>query len=444
MWGWGRMGGMKVAIVGFATEGRVSLEYFKNKGDDVTVCDRDKTVVVPDYVGTQLGDNYLRDLDRFDLIVRTAGLQPSTILSDKPNLKNKVTTAVNEFLANSPTKNTIGVTGTKGKGTTSTLIAKMLEAAGKKAWLGGNIGNSPLEFIDRVQPDDWVVLELSSFQLADLQVSPHIAICLMVVPEHLNWHIDLEDYMAAKRQLFIHQNQDDAAIYYSLNQASKTIAEASPGKLLPFFKRPGALIENNELRIDNISICRTDEIKMLGAHNWQNACAAVTAVWQAGIHDSRALRAVLTSFTGLPHRLELVREIDGVKYYNDSFAATPDAGSAGVAAISGKKIVIMGGFDRMLPLERFAESLQKQATEVEQVLLIGASAERVAAAFTAVGFHKYIVCKQSSMAGIVAAARSLVTPSTKNILLSPGFPSFDMFKNFEDRGDQFRAEVKGL
>ena len=153
---------MNVAIVGFATEGKISAEYFARRGHDITVCDLDETVDVPVEYQRQLGEAYLHDLARFDVIVRTAGMPPRVILDENPSVQAKITTAVNEFLAHCPTKNTIGVTGTKGKGTTSTLVTKMLEAAGKKVWLGGNIGRSPLEFIGEIRPDDWVVLELSS------------------------------------------------------------------------------------------------------------------------------------------------------------------------------------------------------------------------------------------------------------------------------------------
>ena len=227
--------GMKIAIIGFATEGRVSAEYWARQGQEVTVCDQDESLAVPSEFERQLGKQYLDDLARFDVIVRSAGIHPDIILADNPTVRPKITTAVNEFLAHCPTKNTIGITGTKGKGTTSTLVTKMLEAAGKTVWLGGNIGRSPLEFIDQIQPDDWVVLELSSFQLSDIKHSTHIATCLMVVPEHLNWHDDVDDYIDAKTQLFIHQSEYDTAIYYAQNEISEDVACASIGTCLPYY-----------------------------------------------------------------------------------------------------------------------------------------------------------------------------------------------------------------
>src|SRR5688500_762128 len=186
---------MKVAIIGYETEGRLNYEYWLAKGADITICDQDPDKDIPAGVPAQLGPGYLQNLEGFDVVVRTAGINPSIILAANAGLEGKITTAINEFLQVCPTKNVIGVTGTKGKGTTSTLITKLLEASGKQVFLGGNIGVSPFSFLPQLTPDSWVVLELSSFQLYDLKHSPHIGVCLLVVPEHLNWHTDMDDYI---------------------------------------------------------------------------------------------------------------------------------------------------------------------------------------------------------------------------------------------------------
>lgn len=431
---------MKIAIVGFATEGRVSLEYFRTRGHEVTVCDQSESAEVPEGVAIQLGPDYLRNLDRFDLIVRTAGMQPRVILDANPGVEAKLTTAVNEFLAQCPTKNTIGVTGTKGKGTTSTLITKMLEAAGKKVWLGGNIGNSPLEFIDQVQPEDYVVLELSSFQLIDLKHSPHIGVCLMIVPEHLNWHEDYEEYIAAKQQLFIHQDEDDIAIYYAKNDDSESVASASEGHLMPFYEAPGAVIEANEVKIDGISICQTNEMGLLGAHNLQNACAAITATWQAGIHDTTAIRNVLTTFTGLEHRLEFVREIDGVQYYNDSFGTTPETAIVAMEAFEQPKVLVLGGSSKGAEFGDLARSVKEN--NVRHALLIGDEAWRIKSALEEIGFTnttEHLV----TMPDIVATLRLHAKPGDV-ALLSTGCASFGLFNDYKDRGNQFKQAVRAL
>lgn len=433
---------MNVAIVGFETEGKLNYAYWRAKGADITICDQDPDKVIPAGVPSQLGEGYLHDLDRFDVIVRTAGLNPDLILAANANVKDKITTAVNEFLQVCPTKNVIGVTGTKGKGTTSTLIAKMLGAAGKQVYLGGNIGVSPIQFLPKLTPDSWVVLELSSFQLSDLQHSPHIGVCLMVVPEHLNWHTNVEDYIRAKSNLFVHQTAKDVAIYFADNDTSHRIASASPGAKIPFFAEPGAYVAERSIIIDGQQVCGVDDLQLLGEHNWQNVCAAVTAAWQV-TQDVGTIRSVATTFAGLPHRLEYVRDVEHVSYYNDSFAATPQAAVAAMSAIPGKKVMILGGFDRGLDLTPLVEGAKQQAGDLRKVLLIGQSGQRLAAALDTAGFHNYTLSDAKTMDEVVQAAKGLAQ-SGDSVVLSPGFSSFDMFKNFEERGELFKKTVGAL
>lgn len=431
---------MNIAIVGFATEGQVSARYFATRGHHITVCDRDETLDIPQEYDRQLGETYLDGLERFDVIVRSAGIAPSTVLEPNPTVEPKITTAVNEFLANCPTKNTIGITGTKGKGTTSTLVTKMLEGAGHKVWLGGNIGRSPLEFIDDIAPDDWVILELSSFQLIDLQYSPHIAVCLMVVPEHLNWHTDMAEYIDAKSRLFMQQSSDDVAIYYAYNETSIAIASHGAGRKLPYFKEPGAWVNGNMLTIDGESVCATDAVRLLGAHNLQNVCAALTAVWCAGVRNLDALRAAVTSFSGLEHRLEFVREVNGVRYYDDSFGTTPETAIVALQAFSEPKIVILGGSDKGASYDGLATAVHQ--SNVKSALLIGDQAERIREALEKAGFHDY-VDGGMTMSEIIDNARRLAKPGDI-VLLSTGCASFGLFKDYKDRGNQFKTVVGGL
>lgn len=434
----------KVAILGFDIEGKTSYDYYREHGAEVTICDQKEQLETPEGAPTQLGAGYLDNLDRFDIVVRTAGLIQEKVLAVNPaSITAKMTTQINEFLRVCPTKHVIGVTGTKGKGTTSTLTTKILQAAGHDTYLGGNIGVAPFTFLDNLTPDSWVVLELSSFQLSDVQYSPHIGVCLMVAPEHLNWHHDMEDYKQAKSRLFAQQSSDDMAIYFADSDNSVEIAAAGAGQKVPFFRSPGAFVNGNMITIDGQEICTTDELKLLGRHNWQNVCAALTAVWQAGVRDVAAIRSVLTTFAGLPHRLEKVRDLNGVTFYNDSFASTPDAAVAATSAIPGHKVMIFGGFDRQLPLENFASDIQKQADTITKALLIGQSAERTGQELTKAGFTNFELSSEKAMPEIVAHARELANNGDA-IILSPGFASFDMFKNFEDRGNQFKAAVEAL
>lgn len=437
---------MKIAILGFAGQGKSSYEYWNTPDNEITICDSDANTEVPKGAKRQLGEDALKNLDQFDLLIRTPILHPNKIVEANPNatdILDKVWSNTNEFLKACPTRNIIGVTGTKGKGTTSTLIAKILEAAGYKVHLGGNIGTPPLKMLkDNIQPDDWVVLELANFQLIDLKSSPNIAVCLMVVPEHLDWHTDMDEYIKAKKQLFKWQKSDDVAIYYSENSISKDIATESSGNKVPYYQPPGAYIKDDSILINNQVICRTDELKLLGKHNWQNVCAAVTATWQV-TQDTGAIRTAVINFSGLPFRIEFRAEKNGVKYYNDSFATGQGATIAAIEAIKEPKVMIIGGHDRNLELTELANALIKNAGSIRKVLLIGASAQRTASVLDDNGFTNYVMSTANTMLEIVKDAQALAQPGD-SVVLSPAFASFDMFKNFEDRGIKFNQAVEQL
>ena len=359
---------MNIAIVGYGLEGQAAYEYWKDR-TSITICDQNE-VEVPAGIHTQFGPNYLADLSRFDLIVRTPGVKPEDIISVNGDaILDKVTTNTNEFFASCPSKNLVGVTGTKGKGTTSTLIQKIIEAAGYRSHLGGNIGLPALKILnDGVAKDDWVVLELSSFQLIDCRYSPHIAICLMVFPEHLDWHPEVNEYFNAKTQLFRYQSSDDVAIYYAFNDNSKRIASTGKGWKIPYFDDPGALIKDGWVHIAGENICHTDELALKGKHNWQNVCAAVTAAWQI-TRDKEAIKKILTTFSGLEHRLEFVAEIDNVKYYDDSFGTTPETAMVAIEAFNEPKVVILGGSNKGASYDELASAVK--TGNVRTVLEIG-------------------------------------------------------------------------
>ncbi len=432
---------MKIAILGYASQGQAAFEYWNRDGNELVVCDSRTDIELPDGVKSQLGTDYLKDLDQFDLLVRTPALHPREIIkANTPEILTKVTSVTNEFLSVCPTKNIIGVTGTKGKGTTSTLITKMLEANGKKVHLGGNIGIPPLEMLkNNIQPDDYVVLELANFQLIDLKHSPSMAVCLMVVPEHMDWHRDIEEYITAKQQLFRWQNSDDIAIYNGQNEFSQHIASTSGGQKIPYMKHLGADIIEGKVVIDGQTICDTNEIKLLGKHNWQNVCAAVTAIWQIH-HDIEAMRSVITSFSGLEHRLEFVREIDGVRYYDDSFGTTPETAMVAVEAFTEPKVVILGGSDKGASYEELAKTVTEN--NVRSVILVGDTGPAIGEALKSAGFNN-LVEGGNTMDKIVDAARKQ-GQSGDVVLLSTACASFDMFKNYKDRGDQFKQAVQRL
>lgn len=446
---------MKIAIVGYGQQGQSSLQYWSEAGNEVVVHDMNAELTVPAGIATVLGEHYLQGLDSYDLIVRSPLVHPRDIVAaNGSDILKKVTSNTNEFLRVCPTRNVIGVTGTKGKGTTSALITRMLAAAGKTVHLGGNIGTAPLDLLKgddyltdnrghRVEADNWVVLELANFQLIDLKYSPMIAVCLMVVPEHLNWHVDMAEYVAAKAQLFVWQTPDDIAIYYADNENSVTVSEAGNGAKLPYMAAPGARVIDGKIVIgpDDAyqEICRVEELKLLGEHNWQNACAAVTAVWQVS-HNIAAIRQVLTTFTGLPHRLEFVRELDGVQYYNDSFGTTPETAMVAMQAFEQPKVVILGGSDKGADYTALAQTVA--SSNVRKVLLIGDQAERIRAALDQASYADYAP-GGTTMTEIVTNARQSAQAGDI-VLLSTGCASFDMFMNYQDRGQQFEAAVRAL
>jgi UDP-N-acetylmuramoylalanine--D-glutamate ligase len=436
---------MKVAILGYGVQGKTSYDYWVQAGNEVVIHDRNEAVQLPPNAKAILGGAYLKNLDEYDLLVRAPSLHPNDIVAANGEaiLKN-VTSNTNEFFKTVPTKNIIGVTGTKGKGTTSTLIAKMLEAIGKKVHLGGNIGTPPLDLLNppaggNIQPGDWVVLELANFQLIDLKQSPHIAVCLMVAPEHLDWHKSMDEYISTKQQMFAHQLGNDIAIYYALSEYSQHIASVSKGRKVPYMKHPGADVIESKVVIDGNEICSVNELKLLGEHNWQNVCAAVTAVWQV-TQDIPAIKSVLTSFAGLEHRLELVKEVNNVKYYDDSFGTTPETAIVAIKAFKKPKVIILGGSDKGAKYDELAQTVKDN--DVRSAIIIGETGDAIKSALQNAGFAA-VTEGGTTMDEIVRAAKNAAKPGDV-VLLSTGCASFGLFKNYKDRGEQFKTAVQAL
>jgi len=449
---------MKIGIVGWGVEGQSAYHYFgpehdylivneEPRGDFPPESDKVKIQFIsqartPGLTGNVKDLSYLNGLEACDKIIYspTAYKNLKEHFGDDPGVWGKATTERHIFFETVKTRNLIGVTGSKGKGTTSTLVAKLLEAQGKKVYLGGNIGRGFLDFVREVSPDDWVVLELSNFQLQDFPYSPHIAVCLMVTKEHLDYHPNMDEYVEAKTGMFRHQKSDDIAVYFAKNEYSKKIADYSPGKKIPYYEAPGAFVrEDGMIAIGQTEVINKKEVKLLGEHNLQNICAALTAVFEAvGSVDKAA--AVLSSFSGLEHRLELVRELESIKYYDDSFATTPEAAVVALKAFDGPKVVILGGSDKGLAFEPLADEVVK--SNVRQVIAIGITAEKIADLLKSRGFTN-IITGLRTMPEIVAAARKAAQPGNV-VLLSTGCASFGLFKDYKERGNQFKAAVREL
>jgi UDP-N-acetylmuramoylalanine--D-glutamate ligase len=442
---------MNIAIVGYDREGRASHAYYSALGHSVSVFDANAALALPDNTPGVVGAGYLETVTDFDIVLRTPGLHPSKLL-DAGVPAEKIWSGTNEFLQICPTKNIIGVTGTKGKGTTSSLITKMLQNAGYSVHLGGNIGTPALDLLKNdIKPDDWVVLELSNFQLIDLRKSPHISVCLLIVPEHLDWHSDVTEYVAAKKNIFSHQTPQDIAVYFANNENSAAIAQSSEGTKIAYYSPEGAYVSNKVIRIKDTEICKTSEIALLGEHNWQNVCAAVTAVWNI-TQDTAAIKQAITEFTGLEHRIEYVRTYKGVAFYNDSFATTPESTIAAIRSFNNPIILILGGTDKGADFSELANTVAQ--SEIREVILIGnnrhtqhkLATPRILSSLKNAGISNITSIETSSKDSMDKIISVVMQFAQKDdvVLLSTACASFDMFTDYKDRGDQFKKAVLNL
>jgi UDP-N-acetylmuramoylalanine--D-glutamate ligase len=441
---------MKIAIAGYGIEGQANYRYFAGQGHEVAIADERRDLNdLPVGVPTILGEGVFGQLSGFDMVIRTASLSPRKIVTD-----GKIWSATNEFFARCPAP-IIGVTGTKGKGTTCSMITSLLRAAGKTVHLVGNIGVPALDVLPDIKADDIVVFEMSSFQLWDLEKSPHVSVVLMIEPDHLNVHDDFADYVSAKANIRRNQTLDDFCIYHPTNPVSRSIAlglppnssyeeanwQATAGRYaVPEDNQ--VYVKSNTFFVQEQPICAVSALQLPGLHNQENACAALSVALKF-THDYAALERGLREFEGLPHRLELVREFEGVKYYNDSFSSAPGATVAAIKSFSEPEILILGGIDKGADFKDLADTIRAQSN-VKQIFIIGEIRHKLADYLASSGVVQSIdVLDVKTMPEIVDAARSR-TDSGDVVILSPGCASFDMFKNFYDRGDQFRAVVEAL
>ena len=426
---------MNIAIAGFGVEGRANLAYWQAKGDTVTVLDESESVQIPEGVASRTGAAAFSQLEDFDMVVRTASLRPDKLAS-----AHKVWSATNEFFAQCPAP-VVGVTGTKGKGTTSTLIANILQQAGKTVHLVGNIGVPALDVLPRIQPNDVVVFELSSFQLWDLEKSPHTAVVLMIEPDHQDVHRDMKEYVSAKANIRRHQVVGDTCFYHPTNMLSKQVAETSEISQPRRFGVPeegACYVKENTFFVQNDPICSVDTLQVVGQHNVENACAAISAAWEY-THSKDAVTEALQAFTGLPHRLKFVRELGGVAYYDDSIATTPGSAIAALDSFRQPKVIILGGSDKRASYD---ELVQKCRATAARVVTMGQTGSAIAELCRQQGVP-VVETGEQGMSATVAAAANWAQPGDV-VILSPASASFGMFANYTDRGEQFVAAVEAL
>jgi len=443
----------KVAVLGLGLEGKDLVKFLSRQEALVTIFDQKEKQEL-DLKGLEgvkakfvCGKEYLSaGLDGFGVVFRSPGFYRYLVQLIEAEKKGvQISSATKLFFELCPAK-IIGVTGTKGKGTTATLIHKILKAAGKTAFLAGNIGKPLLELLPRLKKEDLVVLELSSFQLIDLAKSPQIAVVLNVTLDHLDWHRDRGEYLKSKIQIVKYQGKGDSAILNADYSAPRGFAKYSKGEIFYFSKRKkvkGCYVDKGriflEVKGEKLEVGRVADLHLRGEHNWENVTAAICASYLAGA-DIPAIKKAVFSFKGLEHRLELVRHVEAVAFYNDSFATNPQPTIAAINSFSEPATLILGGSDKGLNYDGMAKVLAKKKN-LRTVILIGEIAGKIKKSLYKAGFKgKIIGLGKAEMKRIVKTS-FCETPKGGVVLLSPASASFDMFKDYKDRGNQFKEAV---
>lgn len=423
----------KVAILGWGIDTEDVVPWLLSQGANITVFDKkdsfDQQEKYPQ-LKWHLGSNDFGDLSKFDMIVRAPGIyryRLDIVEAEKRGVQ--ITSKTKLFFEICPAK-IIGVTGTKGKGTTSTLIYEMLKAGGKDVYLGGNIGVGIFDLLPKLTKNSWVVLELSSFQLIDLERSPHIGVVLMVTSEHLDWHPTVDEYVNAKKNIVAHQREGDLAVINKDYPNSVKIGESATAEVVWVSKNALAKMHDRE-------------IGLRGEHNRENIVAAATVAHYVGIPEP-IIRQVIKDFKGLPFRLEEVGLVNGVTYINDSFSTTPETTIAAIKSFKESIVLIVGGSEKGSDFSELGKTIVQNGN-VRAVIVIGLMAGRIKKALQETsGFEKVTLIEGlASMPEIVSKASELSKPGDV-VLLSPAAASFDMFKNYKDRGNQFKGEVAKL
>lgn len=451
--------GRKVAIIGLGVSNVPLIDYLRKYKANVTVFDNrtidniDKSIMdkVVEYgMEFSLGKDSLSKLKGFDLIFRSPSCLPN-----KPELVAEaergalVTTEIEMCIELCPCK-VIGVTGSDGKTTTTTLISEILKEAGYNVFLGGNIGTPLFTRVDEMNPDDIVVLEMSSFQLMNMTVSPDIAVVTNVTPNHLDYHTDLEEYIDAKKCIFKYQNEDGILVLNYDNLVTREFAKEAKGKVIFFSDQErldnGYIVDDGTIKFCENKlrkhILNVRDVALIGKHNYQNICATLAAT-DTLVKEEDAKR-IVTNFTGVAHRLELVKiSSNDVRWYNDSASSSPTRTISGIKAFYKKVILIAGGYDKNLDYTPIAKPIVEG---VKTLILMGNTKKKIYDAVTKelANQHKELdIYEAFSLKEAIEVANEVAVQGDI-VLFSPASASFDMFKNAYDRGDKFKAAVREM
>jgi UDP-N-acetylmuramoylalanine--D-glutamate ligase len=444
--------GKRVAVLGIGISNTPLIELLLKSGVSVTACDKRSREQFAELASRleaagaelRLGEDYLEQLDH-DVIFRTPGMRPDLPQLVRACEKGSVLTSEMEVFFEVCPCPIIAVTGSDGKTTTTTIISGILAAAGRTVFVGGNIGKPLLAEVEQIKAGDIAVLELSSFQLMTMKKSPNIAVVTNLAPNHLDIHKSMDEYIAAKENIFLHQTEMDKAVFNQDNEITRALSAKAKGNVV-LFSRQESLEQGVSLREDAIwcngrAVLPLSDILLPGVHNVENYMAAIAAL--DGMVPDECIRSYAGSFGGVAHRIELVRIKDGVRYYNDSIASSPTRTIAGIHSFQEKVILIAGGYDKKIPFDVLGPEI---LAHVKCLILTGTTAPKIKAAVeqatTDTKSQTNIIELDDFTQAILAAAQQAEPGDV--VLFSPACASFDRFKNFEERGLAFKKIILDL
>ncbi len=440
--------GKRIAVLGLGVSNQPLVRLLLSFGLDVTACDKtpspEKLALGDLGAKLKLGEDYLENLDA-DVVFRTPGMRPDLPQIEKLLQGGAVLTSEMEAFFEVCPCPIIAVTGSDGKTTTTTLISELLKAEGKKVWVGGNIGTPLLDKAAEMSADDIAVLELSSFQLMTMGASAEVAVVTNLAPNHLDMHRDMAEYVAAKKNIFLHQNENGTLVLNLDNEITSGFADEVKAKVKWFSRKEkvenGLWADENAIFRGEEVLLKRSDILIPGVHNVENYMAAICAV--EGLVSDETIRTVARTFGGVEHRIELVREFGGVRYYNDSIASSPSRTIAGLRSFDKKVILIAGGYDKNIPYDVLGPEI---TAHCKRLILTGATAGKIYEA--TVNAPDYApgepeIEQYDDFYEAIWAAHRVAEPDDV-VILSPASASFDRFKNFMERGEAFKQAVLAL
>ncbi|WP_196049080.1 UDP-N-acetylmuramoyl-L-alanine--D-glutamate ligase [Clostridium saudiense] len=445
--------GKNVAVVGIGVSNIPLINFLVRLGAEVTAFDMKEEnelgKIASEFkskgVKLELGKGYLEKLTGFEVVFKTPSMRiDCEALVRAKNEGAYITSEMEEFVKYCKGK-IYGVTGSDGKTTTTTIISKLLEAQGYKTWVGGNIGTPLFSNIEEINADDMVVLELSSFQLMTMDSPIDVAVVTNLAPNHLDMHKDMQEYIDAKKNIFLYQNEDNVLVLNRENEITYGFEKEAKGHVREFSSKRvitnGSYYKDGTLYLEGKEVCKKNDIVIKGMHNVENYLAAFIATKDDV--EIETMKKVAETFAGVEHRCELVREIDGVKYYNDSIASSPTRTLAGLFAFEKKVILIAGGYDKHIPFEPLAE---QGYPFIKEIILMGDTRYLIKEAFDKLKDEKGIEVPSimvNSLEEAVIKAKEIAKEGDI-ITLSPACASFDMFPNFAVRGNKFKEIVNNI